>query len=94
MPPAEEIGGKGLFAGAVERHAGAHFVSFALAVLHRHTDDAAIFPKQALHLAFLAHFRAFFAGVIEEHLVELRAQDLPGLRDRLAVVAVEEVEGL
>ena len=54
----------------------------------------AAFPDQFLDRRFLPHPGAFFAGVVKQHLVEFRAQDLPGLGDGVAVVAVEKIKRL
>ena len=43
---------------------------------------------------FLADFRATGGGVAEEHVVELGAEDLPGLGHGIDVVAGVKVEGL
>ncbi len=61
-------------------------------VCARDADDAVAFPDQFRDRRFLPDFRALCAGVVEQHLVELGAQHLPGLRDGLAVVAVEKIK--
>ena len=57
-------------------------------------DDRDAFPDQIPDGGFLHDPRAFFAGVVQQHLVELRAEDLPGLGDGVAVVTVEEIKRL
>ena len=93
--PAALVGGEGFLARAIERDRRADFVGAAgLAIRGLDADDLLAVHEQAVDRRFLAHFGAFLAGVVEQHLVELRAQHLPGLRDGFAVVAVEEIERL
>ena len=93
--PAELVGGEGFLAGAIDDDGRAHFVGAAgFAIGGFDTEDLLAVHEEAIDGGFLAHFRAFFAGVIEEHLVELGTEDLPGLGDGFTVVAGEEIEGL
>jgi hypothetical protein len=59
-----------------------------------HAHDAIAFHEEAVDLGLLAHLGAFLARVVEQELVEFRAQHLPGLRDGFTIVAVEEIERL
>ena len=48
--------------------------------LRADADDPVAFAQQFLHRDFLDDLRALRPGVVQQHLVELRAQHLPGLR--------------
>ena len=45
-------------------------------------------------VGFLADFRPLLPRIIEKQLVELRAEDLPGLSDGAPIIAIKEVKGL
>ena len=93
--PAELVRRERLLARTVERDARAHLVCAARAAVGRLDAGHAItFHQQPVHRRLLANLRAFFARIVEHHLVELRAQHLPCLRDGFAVVAVEKIERL
>ena len=78
----------------MEGDGGALLGGAAGAVGHRDPDDGLAVHDEAGDGRFLADMGALFAGVIEHHLVELGAQHLPGLRDRVLVVAIEKIERL
>ena len=59
-----------------------------------HPRDAPAVLEQLGHDRFLPDLRSLFARVVQQQLIEFRAQYLPGLRHRLAVVAVEKIKRL
>ena len=93
-PPAVAVRGEGLLAGAVEGDGRANLVGAARLVRDLDADNAIALHQQAVDRGFLAHLGALFAGIVEQELIELRAQHLPGLGHGFLVVAVEEIERL
>ena len=90
--PAETDGGEGFLAGGVEGDGGVDFAEVAVFVLHFDAGDAVVFLEEAGDGEFFEDLDAALAGVVDEHLVEVRAEDLPCLGDGIAVVAGVEVE--
>jgi hypothetical protein len=60
--------------------------------LHAHAHGAAVLHQHVEHAHALVRVDAVLARVLEHHLVELAAHDLPGLRALVRLV-VPEVEG-
>src|SRR5581483_7674790 len=92
--PVVADGGEGFLAGAIECDGGAVFDRRGAAGLGARADEATDLAEQFGNDGFLAYFGALVAGVVKEHLIEFRAEHLPGLSDGFAVVAVEEIKRL
>ena len=94
-PPPALIRRESFLARAIEDDPRPHFVGLARgAIRGLDTDHLFALHQQPVHRRLFAHFGAFLPGIVQQHLVKLRAQHLPALRDRLTVVAREKVEGL
>ena len=62
-------------------------------VLHAHADRPAALEQHFQHARALVDVDAVLGRVVEQHLVELAADHLPGLR-RLVRLVVDEIERL
>ena len=78
-------------AAGVDDDLGVHVAARAVGVLDAHADRALAFEEHLEHVHAFVRVDAVLAGVVEHHLVELAAHDLPRLRALVRLV-VPEVE--
>ena len=75
----------------VDDHLGPHLAANSIAVLNLHSHGPRPLEQHVEHADLLVGVHAMFAAVVEHHLIELAAHDLPGLRTLVRLV-VPEVE--
>ena len=80
-------------AAGVHDHVGPHLALRPVLFLDAHADGPIAVEQHLQHAHALVHADALFAGVVQQHLVELAADDLPGLRTLMRLV-IDEVERL
>ncbi len=83
----------GSLAAGIDDDLGTDFVLRAVFAGEFHADGPLPFPQDFEDADPLVHLHAVLAGVVEHHLVEFTAEDLPGLRAFVRLVVVE-IKGL
>src|SRR5207302_9883856 len=84
---------KSFLARAIQRYAPSIFDRLSLP-FGPNACNASMLLNQPFHAHTFEDGRALCSRILGQHLIELRAQHLPGLRDRFAIIPVEEIKRL
>src|SRR5262249_2440882 len=84
---------KGIASTGVDGHRSVEFERLAVLVDGSHSGNDAVFLDHLPHHGLVQYFSPLGARVVEEHLVELTAQDLPGAGSFMFQVR-EKIKGL